>query len=37
MLKTRRIQSERVKTQIWEALEESDRIENFLNGSEHTV
>jgi hypothetical protein len=34
MLKTRPIESERVKTQIWELVEVSGRIENFLNGSE---
>ena len=37
MLKMRPIQSEQVKTQIWEVVEESSKIENSLNGSEHTV
>jgi len=37
MLKMRPIQSERDKTQIWEVVDGSSRIGNFLNGSEHTV
>ena len=36
MIKMGQIASERVKTQTWELVNESIRIEKFLNGSEHT-
>src|ERR1700674_2469199 len=37
MLKTVHLGSERVQTPSWKVLEESGRVENFHNGSEHTV